>query len=84
MHSFGAIGLGTGTVDNLIKKIKRNKKAHGRWRDTKVLIIDEVSMVDGELLDKLNEISKRLRKNDAPFGGIQLVACGDFISFLPS
>lgn len=83
LHSFGAIGLGTGTVDNLIKKIKRNKKAHGRWRDTKVLIIDEVSMVDGELLDKLNEISKRLRKNNAPFGGIQLVACGDFYQLPP-
>ncbi|KAG5418373.1 PIF1 [Candida metapsilosis] len=83
LHSFGAIGLGTGTVDNLIKKIKRNKKAHGRWRDTKVLIIDEVSMVDGELLDKLNEIAKRLRKNNAPFGGIQLVACGDFYQLPP-
>ncbi|KAI5952086.1 PIF1 [Candida theae] len=83
LHSFGAIGLGTGTVDNLVKKIKRNKKAHARWRDTRVLIIDEVSMVDGELLDKLNEIAKRLRKNDVPFGGIQLVACGDFYQLPP-
>ncbi|CAK9437494.1 uncharacterized protein LODBEIA_P18720 [Lodderomyces beijingensis] len=83
LHSFGGIGLGTGTVDSLIKKIRRNKKASKRWLETKVLIIDEVSMVDGELLDKLNAIAKKLRRNQAPFGGIQVVACGDFYQLPP-
>ena len=83
LHSFAGFGLGQGKVDILIKKIKRNKKAFCRWRETKVLIIDEISMVDGHLLNKLNEIAKTLRRNNRPFGGIQLVACGDFYQLPP-
>lgn len=40
-------------------------------------------MVDGHLLNKLNEIAKNLRRNNRPFGGIQLVACGDFYQLPP-
>lgn len=47
------------------------------------MIIDEISMVDGHLLNKLNEIAKTLRRNNRPFGGIQLVACGDFYQLPP-
>jgi ATP-dependent DNA helicase PIF1 len=41
LHSFAAFGLGKGTVPELVKSIKRNKKGFERWRRTKVLIIDE-------------------------------------------
>ncbi|KAF9176299.1 hypothetical protein BGZ50_001117, partial [Haplosporangium sp. Z 11] len=41
LHSFAGIGLGTGTVDQLVKKLEGNQRARGRWRKTKVLIIDE-------------------------------------------
>ena len=41
IHSFAAIGLGIESVDDLAKKIKKNKMALGRWVRTKVLIIDE-------------------------------------------
>lgn len=36
-----------------------------------------VSMIDGRFLDKLEAIGRILRKNDLPFGGIQLVLCGE-------
>jgi ATP-dependent DNA helicase PIF1 len=48
-----------------------------------VLIIDEVSMVDGELFDKLEQIARALRGNGRPFGGIQLVVTGDFFQLPP-
>ncbi|KAI5957132.1 PIF1 [Candida jiufengensis] len=83
LHSFGGIGLGNIAVDKLIKKIRRNKKSFRRWLETKVLVIDEISMVDGELLDKLSHIAQTLRNNKQPFGGIQLVACGDFYQLPP-
>jgi len=83
LHSFSGIGLGKESVDELIKKIKRNQKAKHRWMRTKVLIVDEVSMVDGELFDKLEEIARRLRNNGRPFGGIQLVITGDFFQLPP-
>ncbi|KAK6888304.1 ATP-dependent DNA helicase PIF1 [Candida tropicalis] len=83
LHSFAGIGLGQGSVDSLYKKVRRNKTAFKRWQETKVLVIDEISMVDGNLLDKMNELAKKIRKSNAPFGGIQLVACGDFYQLPP-
>ncbi|CBX98905.1 similar to DNA helicase homolog [Plenodomus lingam JN3] len=50
---------------------------------TKVLIMDEVSMVDGDLFDKLEQIARTIRNNGRPFGGIQLVITGDFFQLPP-
>lgn len=83
LHSFGGIGLGKEDVPTLIKKIKKNNKAKLRWTRTKVLIIDEISMVDGDLFDKLEEIARGMRNNGRPFGGIQLVITGDFFQLPP-
>ena len=83
LHSFGGIGLGKESVPELVKKISRNAKAKNRWLRTKVLIIDEISMVDGDLFDKLEAIAKLIRKNGRTFGGIQLVITGDFFQLPP-
>jgi len=83
LHSFAGIGLGKEEVPELVKKIRRNQKAKNRWMRTKVLIVDEISMVDGELFDKLEEIARIIRNNGRPFGGIQLVITGDFFQLPP-
>ncbi|OJJ37395.1 hypothetical protein ASPWEDRAFT_107811 [Aspergillus wentii DTO 134E9] len=83
LHSFAGIGLGKEPVPELVKKIKKNQKARNRWLRTKVLVVDEVSMVDGDLFDKLEEIARRIRNNGRPFGGIQLVVTGDFFQLPP-
>ena len=83
LHSFGGIGLGKEDVPTLVRKIKRNAKAKNRWLKTKVLIIDEISMVDGDLFDKLEGIARAVRNNGRPFGGIQLVVTGDFFQLPP-
>ena len=83
LHSFAGIGLGKEPVPELVKKIKRNQKAKNRWMRTKVLVIDEISMVDGDLFDKLEAIARAIRNNGRPFGGIQLVITGDFFQLPP-
>lgn len=83
LHSFAGIGLGKEPVADLVKKIKRNAKAKTRWLRTKVLVIDEISMVDGELFDKLEAIARIIRNNGRAFGGIQLVVTGDFFQLPP-
>ncbi|KAL2024688.1 hypothetical protein VTK56DRAFT_6889 [Thermocarpiscus australiensis] len=83
LHSFAGIGLGKEDVNVLIKKIRRNPKAKNRWLKTKTLIIDEISMVDGELFDKLSQIGRIIRNNGRPWGGIQLVITGDFFQLPP-
>lgn len=83
LHSFAGVGLGDGTIDNWLKKVRSNKKAYARWGSVKVLIIDEILMIDGAFFDKLNELAKRIRRSRAPFGGIQIIACGDFYQLPP-
>ena len=83
LHSFAGVGLAKEDAPELVRKIKRNQKAKHRWMRTKVLIVDEVSMVDGELFDKLETIARQLRNNGRPFGGIQLVITGDFFQLPP-
>lgn len=85
VHSFAGVGLGDGDAHKLIKKVRTNKKARVRWQTTKVLVIDEISMIDGKFFDKLDTIARSLRRNQShlPFGGIQLVICGDFYQLPP-
>jgi len=47
-----------------------------------VLIVDEVSMLSSELLEKLADLAKIVRNNQRPFGGIQLLFVGDFLQVL--
>lgn len=54
-----------------------------RWRRCDVLLIDEISMIPKELFDKLEYIARHVRENEEPFGGIQLVICGDFLQLPP-
>lgn len=83
LHSFAGIGLGKEDVPTLVRKIRRNPKAKNRWLRTNTLIIDEVSMVDGDLFDKLAQIARTIRNNGRPWGGIQLIITGDFFQLPP-
>ncbi|QWO71653.1 helicase 2 [Orgyia pseudotsugata single capsid nuclopolyhedrovirus] len=48
------------------------------------LILDEISMIPGQMLDKIDEILKRACKNDEkPFGGVNLVVFGDLYQLPP-
>lgn len=84
IHSWAGIGLGDEDVDSILKgSLARNKKARKRIRDSRILIIDEISMVSGILLDKLNLIFQKVRFDSRPFGGIQVVFSGDFLQLPP-
>jgi ATP-dependent DNA helicase PIF1 len=83
LHSWAGIGLGKGTLNELYIKIRRNSKAMRHWLCTDLLIIDEISMMTSELLDKLNELGKKIRANKKPFGGIQILLVGDFYQLPP-
>jgi ATP-dependent DNA helicase PIF1 len=40
-------------------------------------------MLHGELLDKLDKIGRHFREPHLPFGGIQVILCGDFLQLPP-
>ncbi|CAE6479417.1 unnamed protein product [Rhizoctonia solani] len=73
IHSFSGVGIGEGTPENLALKVKKNKNALSRWLRCKVLIIDEVSMLDGDLFDRLARVACIIRKSPKPFGPSSLL-----------
>jgi ATP-dependent DNA helicase PIF1 len=83
IHSFGGVGAGNGTMADMAKRVMGNEYTKQRWREVDVLVIDEVSMMAGSFLDKLSFIASRARNDRRPFGGIQLVLCGDFFQLPP-
>jgi ATP-dependent DNA helicase PIF1 len=83
LHSFLGLGLARENMDILKNKISKNNGAKNRWRNAKILIIDEISMIDPDFFDKVEEIARFIRKNNKPFGGIQVIATGDFYQLPP-
>ncbi|PAV21915.1 dna repair and recombination pif1 [Pyrrhoderma noxium] len=83
LHSFAGIGLGKGKVEDLVEAVKNSTFSRMRWIETEVLIIDEISMIDGVLFDKLEYLARCIRNNNKPFGGIQLIISGDFCQLPP-
>ena len=51
--------------------------------ESQVLVIDEISMVSAEMFEFLETTVRHIRGTDAPFGGLQLVLCGDFFQLPP-
>lgn len=83
IHSFTGIGTGDMPIETLIKRVRRKKMYKDRIINTDILVIDEVSMLSGELFEKLNLLCQNIRKNKFFFGGIQVIFTGDFLQLLP-
>lgn len=65
-------------------RIPENPDARARIAATDVLVIDEISTVPGEMLDGLHDLFQTVRERfDAPFGGMQIIAVGDFYQLPP-
>ena len=83
LHSWSGIGLGKESVGDLITRVRRNGRAKKNWTSTDLLIVDEVSMLTADLLEKLDLIGQNLRRDTRPFGGLQLLLVGDFYQLPP-
>jgi len=83
LHSWSGIGLGKGAIEQLIKKVQKNKHYKALWKETDILVVDEVSMMSLKLFETLDAIGKSVRKDRRPFGGLQLIFSGDFYQLPP-
>jgi ATP-dependent DNA helicase PIF1 len=83
LHSWAGIGLGRDPPLVLAQTVKRSRKPYARWRGMDILVIDEVSMLTPELLEKLDTVARIVRKCDLPMGGLQVVFVGDFYQLPP-
>ncbi len=83
IHSWTGIGvaadLSDADIDNLVEK----EYLYKRYTKAKVLIIDEISMLHDFRFDLVNRVFKAMKQSDKPFGGVQVVLCGDFFQLPP-
>ena len=83
LHSWASVGLAKEPATALAAKIRSSPKAFRRWLATDVLIVDEVSMLTPEFLEKLNTIAMSIRRDLRPMGGLQVIFVGDFFQLPP-
>jgi len=84
LHSFAGIGLATDPVNQVVERVVKNKYRKANWKNTELLIIDEVSMLSLKVFIILDLIAKRVKqKRTTPFGGIQIIFSGDFYQLPP-
>lgn len=82
IHKWGCLGIGKGNELSIYRKIIQRKQTQN-YIDTDILVIDEISMLNQYLFEVLNYLCKKIRKSEQHFGGIQIVASGDFYQLPP-
>ncbi len=83
IHAWTGVGICNLPIDYAIKSIIKKSHLTKKIRNTKILAIDEISMLDAQTFDYINNVLKAIRSNNKPFGGIQLILFGDFFQLPP-
>lgn len=83
IHSWSGMGIQDQMDEQQLDELAQKEYLHKRFVDTDVLVIDEVSMLSADQLDLLDQIARKLRRGDAPFGGLQVVMSGDLFQLPP-
>ncbi len=87
IHSWSGIGIKRSVSDFDIEIIQSREKTARRIIEAKVLIIDEISMLDAATLESVDRVLRTLRRRplmpEQPFGGLQVVFVGDFFQLPP-
>jgi ATP-dependent DNA helicase PIF1 len=83
IHSWSGIKLAKGDPNKVVETTMKNRYIKKSWVSTDILVIDEVSMMSHKILNILEEIARRMRRNPRVFGGLQVIFCGDFYQLGP-
>lgn len=81
IHAWSGIGVHDSLPNNFFDHLPKTRADTIKKAD--VLIIDEISMLHDYRLDVINQITRKVRKKSEPFGGLQIILCGDFFQLPP-
>lgn len=82
-HSFFGLGIMEGGISKTVKRATDSDRIWRRIAQTKEIIIDEISMIHPLAFEAADQISKAIKENTSPFGGIRLILTGDFLQLPP-
>lgn len=77
IHSWAGVGIGKKSAAAITNGHYWKKYVYWTIRNTDALVIDEISMLDGEILDLVSDVCAIAKRKDEPFGGMQVVFVGD-------
>ncbi|MFH1454705.1 MAG: helix-turn-helix domain-containing protein [bacterium] len=83
IHSWSGLGIRDELTESDFEDLESKKYLYERFKNTDALIIDEVSMLHHFRLDLIERIARHFKRNQLPFGGMQIVLCGDFFQLPP-
>lgn len=83
IHSWSGIGIKTYLDKYDLDKIATSEYISKRVNRTRILIIDEISMLSPNTLDMVDMVCREIKQNGEPFGGMQIVLVGDFFQLPP-
>ena len=83
IHSWSGIGIKPYLTEYDLEDIANKERLASRIMNSKVLIIDEISMLSGQTLSMIDAVCRAVRRVQQPFGGLQVVFVGDFFQLPP-
>ncbi|MES2953096.1 MAG: AAA family ATPase [Patescibacteria group bacterium] len=83
IHSWSGLGIRAFLSAHDLDTLLQREHLVKRYEKTKVLVIDEVSMLHHFRFDQIDRLARMFRRVDEPFGGMQVVLCGDFFQLPP-
>lgn len=81
IHSWAGIGIHDALPNNYLQKLSKQRRDSIENAD--ILIIDEISMLHDHRLDLIDKACRLVRNSQDPFGGLQVILCGDFFQLPP-
>jgi len=83
IHSWSGLGIKDNLSEHEIEKLLTKSYLKKKFKYTQVLVIDEISMLHSSQLDSVDRICRAFKQSTAPFGGMQIILCGDFFQLPP-
>jgi len=83
LHSWSGIGVKDKLTQKDLEKILKTSRIKRNYKKTKVLIIDEISMLHKHQLEMVDTVARYILNCDTAFGGMQIILCGDFFQLPP-
>lgn len=82
-HSFFGLGIMEGGLDRTVDRALANRRVVNRLKKTEGFVLDEVSMISGVTLRAAETIARLAREDQRPWGGMRIIAVGDFAQLPP-
>ncbi|MEK7460572.1 MAG: helix-turn-helix domain-containing protein [Patescibacteria group bacterium] len=83
IHAWSGLGIRDALTPYDLESMEEKSYLWKRFENAHILIIDEVSMLHHFRLDLVDEIARFFKRSDKPFGGMQVILCGDFFQLPP-